>query len=169
MAETMAESGPEPKQEHQSSLLSLEHCSLFGYPDGLPSERVTTGHWTSRPFTAPLTSAWDVPIEPEHLRKLIIGFQPQVMEDKWFIYSEGPDAEGRLFVNMHRSWTGLKVFQLELRAGEKGQQQQPPTCIVAITWESSPKNITIENEAEAKSFAADVCRWVLGTSVRLQE
>ena len=43
------------------------------------------------------------------------------MDDKWYIYSEGPDQTGKLKVHFHRSWTGLKVAELFVVMDTKGE------------------------------------------------
>jgi hypothetical protein len=42
------------------------------------------------------------------------GFQPEAMEDKWLIYSEGG------WVYFHRSWTGALIYWLRLEANSDG-------------------------------------------------
>ena len=37
------------------------------------------------------------------------------MEDKWFVSADGPDAAGRAKLHIHRSWTGFKVAELDIR------------------------------------------------------
>jgi hypothetical protein len=37
------------------------------------------------------------------------------MEDKWFIYADSPDADGRAKLHIRRSWTGFKVVELDIK------------------------------------------------------
>ena len=37
------------------------------------------------------------------------------MEEKWFIYADGPDALGTVVVHMHRSWTGFKTIEIKFK------------------------------------------------------
>lgn len=37
-------------------------------------------------------------------------------EDKWFVYADGPDAEGHIRLHMHRSWTGKKDDRIDDRS-----------------------------------------------------
>jgi len=39
------------------------------------------------------------------------------MEDKWFVYADGPDAKGYITLHLHRSWTGIKVADIVTEAG----------------------------------------------------
>ena len=38
------------------------------------------------------------------------------MEDKWFVYADGLDAQGDAVVHMFRSWTGYKMAELKIKA-----------------------------------------------------
>ena len=48
-----------------------------------------------------------------------LGFEPRAMEDKWFVFCENGEGEAKGVerVFFHRSWTGLKSFELEIREG----------------------------------------------------
>ena len=50
----------------------------------------------------------------EQCARLKMGFVPQEMEDKWFVYYDEP----HLF--FHRSWTGQPVYRLRLTSVPKG-------------------------------------------------
>ncbi len=45
----------------------------------------------------------------EELRMIARGFIPQEMEDKWFMYLDNAT------LYMHRSWTGICIYQVELQ------------------------------------------------------
>jgi hypothetical protein len=138
-----------------------EHSSTHGVQATLPKERVTASCWNTTPFIAPVTSAWDIRLESEQTQTLMIGLCPRAMEDRWFVYAQGPDADGRISVNMHLSWTGTKALQLEIMAGEKPH-------ITHIIWESDTEAIkaAVEGEIWAKRTAMEVCRFVLGVKLR---
>jgi hypothetical protein len=53
---------------------------------------------------------------PEEYRRLYLGLVPQQMEDKWFIYFEGE------WLYFHRSWTGVCIYQVRLKAAGGGYQ-----------------------------------------------
>ena len=36
------------------------------------------------------------------------------MEDKWFVYVDGSDAQGNAVVHMFRSWTENKMAELKI-------------------------------------------------------
>ncbi|KAK4496154.1 hypothetical protein PRZ48_012133 [Zasmidium cellare] len=76
-------------------------------------------------------------------------------EDKWFVYADGPDARGAAKLHLHRSWTGVKVIELDLQV-ECGE-----ACITHISWEDASSG----GEEEAKSEALIVCDWVLNVDL----
>ena len=72
---------------------SLAHWGLYGRMGDPSGTRVAAPEWTPVPFNSPKRSAWVVPIPSDQL-KLLNGFRPSAMEDKWFVYANRPDAEG---------------------------------------------------------------------------
>ncbi|OCK75496.1 hypothetical protein K432DRAFT_171114 [Lepidopterella palustris CBS 459.81] len=142
----------------------LAHWSLYGQPGTQPARRVTATDWQVEPFLpSQIGSApWNVPLFPDQIKPLIAGFCPEAMEDKWFIYSEGPDAEGKLQLHFHRSWTGHKIFLLDIDLKREGSEH-----VVGITWNCSIEQTGGTDEVDAKEIVGEVCRWVLG--VKLQE
>lgn len=97
------------------------------------------------------------------------------MEEKWFIYSEGPTAAnketgegGKLSVKMHRSWTGKLIYELLVELFEEtGDENESESekiggRVTALVWESDEEVIRGQDEGEAKKGAKEVCRWVLG-------
>lgn len=80
--------------------------------------------------------------------RLVRGTIPVEMEDKWFVFEEG----GWLFV--HRSWTGLPVYEIELAPTENGGLR------VASAWvnadESAYRRDDDPEEARIASRILDV-------------
>lgn len=107
------------------------------------------------------TVAWDVYLTPEQAYSLVMGFKPQQMEDKWFIYSEGPDRSGKLKIHFHRSWTGLKMAELFVVIDLKGEGAGK---ILGIKWNGSSQTNGM-NEEEAKYMISTTCAWVLGVNL----
>jgi hypothetical protein len=62
-------------------------------------------------------------------------------EDKWFVYADGPDAEGHIRLHMHRSWTSKKMIELIIKAGAISPTHLPDgsTVITGIVWESDSR------------------------------
>ena len=107
------------------------------------------------------TVVWDVFLTPEQVFSLVMGFKPSQMEDKWFIYSEGPDNSGKLKVHFHRSWTGLKIAELFVLIDLKGLGAGK---IVGIKWNGSEQTNGMSEE-EAKYMISTTCAWVLKAEI----
>jgi hypothetical protein len=107
------------------------------------------------------TVAWDVFLTPDQVYSLVMGFAPERMEDKWFVYSEGPDLSGKLKVHFHRSWTGMKIAELFVLIDLKGEGAGK---IVGIKWNGSSETNGM-NEEEAKYMISTTCAWVLGVNI----
>ena len=107
------------------------------------------------------TVSWNVFLTPEQVFSLVMGFKPSQMEDKWFIYSEGPDNSGKLKVHFHRSWTGLKIAELFVLIDLKGLGAGK---IVGIKWNGSEQTNGMSEE-EAKYMISTTCAWVLKVDI----
>jgi hypothetical protein len=124
------------------------------------SQRVVASDMRTTPFPAsPLvrTIAWNVFLTPEQAYSLVMGFLPREMEDKWFIYSEGPDNSGKLKVHFHRSWTGMKIAELFVLIDLKGEGAGK---IVGIKWDGSDQTNGLDQE-EVKYMVSTACAFVL--------
>lgn len=107
------------------------------------------------------TVPWNVYLPPEQVYSLVMGFVPADMEDKWFIYSEGPDNSGKIKVHFHRSWTGMKIATLFMVIDLKGEGAG---TIVGIKWNGTDQTIGMSEE-EAKYMVSTCCSWVLGVDL----
>ncbi|KAF2018017.1 hypothetical protein BU24DRAFT_163538 [Aaosphaeria arxii CBS 175.79] len=107
------------------------------------------------------TVPWNVFLTPDQVYNLFMGFKPEQMEDKWFIYSQGPDRSGKLKVHFHRSWTGMKVAELFVVIDLKGEGAGK---IVGIKWNATEQTNGLDGE-EAKYMIATTCAWVLGVNM----
>ena len=71
---------------------------------------VTRQDWKAEPLLPPRSP---VPLVRRYdslqLDRLRHGVKPRAMEEKWFVFTEGDT------VFLHRSWTGLGVFEVVLR------------------------------------------------------
>ena len=79
------------------------------------------------------------------------------MTDQWFIFSEGPDVNGKLKVHFHRAWTRLKVAELFVVMDLKGEGAGK---IVGIKWNGSEQTSRMM-EGDAKRTVRNACREVL--------
>jgi hypothetical protein len=125
-------------------------------PADVPSDRVTGSTWETHPIKNPKTAPWNIPISLDDFNKLIKGFQPQEMEDRWMCRADGPDAQGNITVYMFRSWTGHEHYQITATSPPDGKGAK----ITGITWESG-KNGDVPEE-EAKEWAINICKAVIG-------
>ncbi|KAF4626584.1 hypothetical protein G7Y89_g11578 [Cudoniella acicularis] len=145
-------------------LESLFHWSKFGQ-QGEPSNRriQSTEFREISGFLIPVVSTWGVPVPRAEFSKLINGFLPSSMDNKWFVYADGPDARGNAVVYMVRSWTGYKLVELKIKVpvDEDGKFAEEDSKITEITWESSQERYTDQTEEGAKEMAREVCNWVL--------
>jgi hypothetical protein len=93
------------------------------------------------------------------------------MEDKWCVYAEGPDSEGRILVKFYRSWTGFEIAEIEVRVGKggKGKSKQDDARVTGITWEETENIVRDQREADAKQTVREVCRWVLGVELSVED
>jgi hypothetical protein len=113
--------------------LSRETSSKSSSPPTLrvPSDAIPTTPFPSSPHGRVRVSKWDVYLPPAQIHALYLGHLPYEMSDKWFIYSEGPDAMGKLKVHFHRSWTGTKIAELFVVMDVKGEGAGK---VVGIKW-----------------------------------
>jgi hypothetical protein len=76
-----------------------------------------------------------------------LGFIPEEMEDKWFIYEEGG------WLNFHRSWTGFCVYRVRL-------QPTPASAEIAEAWVNREKEqytcVDDDYDARLLSWLIDV-------------
>lgn len=88
-------------------------------------------------------------------------------EDKWFVYSDGPDADGEVRLHLHRSWTGIKQIELVIDGGLEGYGKEGKgACVTSIIFENDPEKKWKDADVEEyKKVAREVCWWVL--NVRL--
>lgn len=100
----------------------IPQWAYLGQPGQKQTERTTRNSWRNvKPFKSPTAVDWVVPIPTqEALARMMHGFCPEEMEDKWVIFAEGPAAEGgeggtTATICFHRSWTGIGG-----RGGESG-------------------------------------------------
>ncbi|KAJ4339658.1 hypothetical protein N0V87_003099 [Didymella glomerata] len=97
---------------------------------------------------------WDLFLPPSQVHALYTGFFPENMSDEWFVFSEGPDVNGKLKVHFHRAWTGLKVAELFVVMDLKGEGAGK---IVGVKWNASEQTRRLNEEAVKKTLRG-ACR-----------
>jgi len=157
---------------------TIGHYALFGAPNANPiddmdiRERVTSESWGgASEFESPVTVPWVLEVRRDDLKKLIIGYVPEAMEDKWFIFSEGGnDSSGpeweTLRVVFSSSWSGDRLFDLNVAVSAVVDENGlPEAWVKSITFETGTnqdeEDIEESPEAWAKETAREVCSWVL--------
>src|SRR5580698_7934636 len=82
---------------------------------------------------------------------LVLGLVPKDMEDKWFIYFEGP-AYRQGWLLLHRSWTGACIYGVHL-------ERSPGGARVADSWVSRDpaqyKGTDVEYDRKLLRFLMD--------------
>lgn len=115
----------------------------------------------------PTTAPWNLNISRNDVEKLLRGFKPTAMEDRWVCFADAPDARGDFVVHVHRSWTGDEVLRVKVvlavpdEDNGSAHTDERHATIADITWDSGD-NSFLATEVEAKDLATGVCRGVLG-------
>ncbi|KAF1976330.1 hypothetical protein BU23DRAFT_551787 [Bimuria novae-zelandiae CBS 107.79] len=109
----------------------------------------------NRPMENPTTAKWDVPLKHAEYTKILKGFQPRDMDDKWLIHADVPDTQGNTTVRFFRSWTGYEQIALDIVAGSPSETDADIWAkIVSITWDKRNEPGTfLSTEEEAKEVA----------------
>lgn len=68
-------------------------------------------------------------------QQIELGFIPQQMEDKWFMYFQ----DGQL--NMHRSWTGFQIYQVTIVSGNDNNYH-----VTKVLANRDPQQYTVEDD-----------------------
>lgn len=109
-----------------------------------------------KPIVRPVKAAWDVSLTKTDYSKLLKGFTPQMMEDKWTCQAEKPDSYGNTVVHLACGWGAFATYELKIRGGN-------PARIVQIKWETDKENIP---EHRAKKNAINLCDGLTGTELK---
>ncbi|KAF4828239.1 hypothetical protein CGCTS75_v007593 [Colletotrichum tropicale] len=115
----------------------------------------------------PTTAPWDLNVSRDDVEKLLRGFRPAAMEDRWMFRADEPDVRGDFVVHVHRSWTGDELLRVNVVLAAPGggappaNTNEPHASITDITWDRGDGGF-LSTEAEAKELATDLLRNVLG-------
>lgn len=131
--------------ENSYTQRDILHYHFFGR-HGVPvSTKATLFSWEKHlPYVKPVKVEWDVQLSEHTLLRLLYGYEPLEMPDKWFIYADGPNRRGTIVVNFIRSWTGTKTAEIMIQTStdEHG------------LWTGKIVDLTFEgDEAEAARIA----------------
>lgn len=115
-----------------------------------------------------MTAPWGLRLTSADLARLIAGYQPTEMEDRWMCRADGPDEQGNTMVYVHRSWTGHKQFQFKVNALPQNESKAGDFHkgeITEITWERGASPNLVTKEA-AKDLSMRIFRGVLGCELK---
>ncbi|WQF79241.1 hypothetical protein CDEST_04255 [Colletotrichum destructivum] len=143
-------------------------------PPSQPNQRVTGSTWKVRPMDHPVSAPWKLGVSSTDAAKLLGGYQPAAMEDRWMCRSDGPDPQGNIVVHVYRSWTGDEHLQIKARLSNLDDgtatrnntveaARVPPADITEIVWDASSG----VSECEAKTLATMICKGVLGCELEM--
>lgn len=143
---------------------ALRDWASFGKPRESQLARVKRGDWKVESFSKPIITPWELSLPDDSVNKLLAGFLPKNMDDKWFVYTEGPDTEGNAVVHIIRSWTGFAIadVQLKLVMGDNGQPQDFGAKFTQLTWESDDERARLRTPERVKESVISVCKFQLG-------
>ena len=163
------------EEESDRSQREIIHRRIFGQTGHIQPERTTAFSWQEpvlqfSPEQDIITVDWAIPLSSYQAGRLLHGFCPEIMEDKWFIYADGPDASGQAFVHFNRSWSGKKMAVLSMKvAGDTGNEGEAWSgCIEQLSWEKEGEGEKADegcSEGMAKFLVSEVCRLVLQVSL----
>ncbi|KAG6354347.1 hypothetical protein INS49_004364 [Diaporthe citri] len=106
----------------------------------------------------PTTSSWNFGISRNDVEKLLRGFKPAAMEDRWMCRADAPKARGDFVVHVHRSWTGDEVLRMNVALavpdGDKAWAltDEYQATITDLTWDRGEGSF-LATELEAKDLA----------------
>ncbi|KAF0325173.1 hypothetical protein GQ607_007500 [Colletotrichum asianum] len=142
------------------------------------THRARSVHSINRPKAAELRFS----LSDADVTKILNGFHPRDMEQRWFILSDGPDDVGNIVSHLYRSWTGYEMYRLKItaprfgssggssstaRAAEEGEDGDAHQAhVTEVIWESredyNAYGGSKMGEREAKRAAISICRGILG-------
>ena len=84
----------------------------------MATNSATKGDWHTKPMPEKSTVIEvNKEYSSEEMERIRVGYVPQEMEEKWFIYFDSDESDSRLY--LHRSWTGICIYIV--RFEERGE------------------------------------------------
>jgi Zn-dependent metalloprotease len=146
--------------------VSLFHHVEYGSKGVPPSKRVIGSDWLDDegPLLKPESAEWNQAVPHDEVEKLLNGFLARDMDDKWFVYTTGPDTQGKVVMHFHRSWTRVKIYEavLVVPLEENGEVAKSEAHFSSISWTTDKEkyNGKITPE-EAKKTVKEIFRWCM--------
>jgi hypothetical protein len=116
---------------------------------------------TIRPLENPSTAQWGLAITHSDYEKMVKGWKPTSMDDKWMVVTDAPDAQGNTVVHICRSWLGHEIYSFTVEAGDPNHTEAKDWGkIVEISWKDPFAGLPVMEE-EAKDTAINYCKGML--------
>ncbi|KAF9736486.1 hypothetical protein PMIN04_009365 [Paraphaeosphaeria minitans] len=166
---TTADDATSPSNPTPVNTSNIMHWSIYGRSGTPSTTRATASSWEHEPFFKPVTQPWSHVIPYTELSKLLDGFVPDQMEDKWFVYADGPDAQGNATVRFFRSWTGHAMVSAKLVIGldGDGRVKEEDARFTQLTWETDKERYN--GVMDAPGTVLGVARWCMRCQLEPEE
>jgi hypothetical protein len=125
-----------------------------------------------KPIQVPLSAKWGIRVAGPEMIKLMYGFVPRDMDDKWACCTDGPDKEGNVRVRMCRSWSSMERVALIGRVPAEGHNNEKVIereggVISEIIWEKPQKDeYEPMDEKGAKEFAVGFSKSLMNCDLK---
>jgi hypothetical protein len=122
------------------------------------------------PLVNPTTAQWAHPLTHSDYSKILKGFLPRDMDDKWMIVTDTPDADGNTVVHICRSWSSNEHYSLSIAAGSSNDIEAKDWATIAeISWSKESLGYLGEEttEEEAKESAIAFCKHFLDCTMEI--
>ncbi|KAF2799898.1 hypothetical protein K505DRAFT_320843 [Melanomma pulvis-pyrius CBS 109.77] len=124
------------------------------------------------PFeTPPATAQWGRTVTHDDYTKMLQGFQPQSMDDKWTIKADTPeDAQGNTVVHAYFGRQNYEEIALTIATGDPNKIECLDwATITKISWKVEHPGGTELTEKEAKERAISLCKGLLRCAMEEEE
>lgn len=118
---------------------------------------------TYHPIQNPATTEWELPITRADYDKLLQGFTPRDMDDKWLCITDEPDSHGNTTVHWYRSWTDTEHFRIIVEVGKSETVDDDGSWarFSKIFWEREVGSLEVPAE-EVRESIVGLSRGFLG-------
>lgn len=117
---------------------------------------------TYHTIQVPASAEWGLIVKRTDYEKLLEGFTPRDMDDKWLCITDKPNAQGNTTIHWYRSWTHTEQFAITVEVGGSTQTESNDWAKLGkITWEKAVGSLDVPVE-EAKESVVNLCRGLMG-------
>ncbi|KAF1970906.1 hypothetical protein BU23DRAFT_510892, partial [Bimuria novae-zelandiae CBS 107.79] len=117
---------------------------------------------TFHPIKDPATAEWGLAINRVDYEKLLEGFSPRDMDDKWMCRTDKPDAHGNTIVHWYRSMTDMEFYTITVDLNDPSDAEGDHWArLTKINWEKVVGSLEVPPE-EAKESLVNLCRGYMG-------